>query len=148
MKRLFLLIFILISVLLLSSCTEELVAIEDHEWKMSAAMSSSVSNAQDERDFVIAVGEADTAHPDAKIVELTLTAKDGVLTVADKTNGKTYSGAYKVTAKTPKSIDYEITLDGIRGYAVVAPTKYYDGSEVPTLPISIGEYSLYFIPQN
>jgi hypothetical protein len=68
--------------------------------------------------------------------------------VADKTNEKTYSGTYKVTAKTPKSIDYEITLDGISGYATVAPTKYYDGSEVPTLPISIGEYSLYFIPQN
>ena len=85
-------------------------------------------------------------HPDAKIVDLFLTAKDGLITVNDITNNKTYGGSYKVQQKTPKGTDYEITIDGITGYATVAPTEYYDGSEEPTLPISIGGYSLYFIP--
>lgn len=45
-----------------------------------------------------------------------------------------------------KGTNYEITIDGLTGYAMVAPTEYYDGSEVPTLPINLGDYSLYFIP--
>ena len=47
---------------------------------------------------------------------------------------------------TPKGTDYEVTIDGIKGYATVAPTEYYDSSEVPTLPINLGEFSLYFTP--
>lgn len=148
MKRLVLFFPIIFAIILLSSCAIDLASIEDYEWKMSAVMSASVSDAQDERDFVIAVGEEDAAHPDAKIVELVLTANDGILTLTDASAGKTHNGTYKITAKTPKSIDYEVTIDGIKGYATVAPTKYYDGSEVPTLPISIGDYSLYFIPKN
>ena len=85
-------------------------------------------------------------YPDAKIVDLTLIAKDGEITITDATNNKTYSGTYKVQQKTPKGTDYEVTIDGVTGYATVSPTEYYDGSEVPTLPINLGEYSLYFIP--
>ena len=48
--------------------------------------------------------------------------------------------------KTPKGTDYEIIIDGVNGYATVAPTEYYDCSEIPTLPINIDGYSLYFIP--
>ena len=62
------------------------------------------------------------------------------------TNGKTYNGTYEVMQKTPKGTDYEIIIDGVTGYATVAPTEYYDGSEIPTLPINIDGYSLYFIP--
>jgi hypothetical protein len=49
--------------------------------------------------------------------------------------------------KTPKGTDYEIIIDGVNGYATVAPTEYYAGSEIPTLPINIDGYSLYFIPK-
>ena len=35
-------------------------------------------------------------------------------------------------------------IDGKNGYATVAMTKYYDGTEEPTLPISRGTYSIYF----
>lgn len=61
---------------------------------------------------------------------------------------QTFTGSYKVQQKTPKGTDYEITIDGIEGYATVAPTEYYDGSKVPTLPINLGDYALYFIPVN
>jgi len=51
---------------------------------------------------------------------------------------------YKVAKKTPDRIDYEITIDGKNGYATVDMTKYYDGTEEPTLPINLGTHSIYF----
>ena len=42
----------------------------------------------------------------------------------------------------------QIIIDEVTGYATLSPTEYYDGSEEPTLPISIGDYSIYFIPKN
>ena len=52
--------------------------------------------------------------------------------------------SYKVAKKTPDGTDYEITIDGKNGYATVAMTKYYDGTEEPTLPINLGTHSIYF----
>ena len=145
MKRL-LCVFTLIFSLLFSSCGANLISIEDCDWKMRAVMSTSVEEGSVENDFIIAVGAADDVHPDAKIVDLTLSAKDGKLTVTDSTNGKTYDGTYKVTKRTQKSIDYEISINGVIGYATVANTTYYGGDEMPTLPINIGDYALYFVP--
>ena len=51
---------------------------------------------------------------------MTLTAKDGEITITDTTNGKTYNGTYEVRQKTPKGTDYEIIIDGVTGYATVA----------------------------
>lgn len=146
MKKFVCLFGVLIFVLGLSACSGDVVAIEDYEWKMGAVMRNDIEVAQNEDEFVVAVGEEDDIHPNAKIVELKLVAKDGSITVTDATNNKTYSGSYKVQRKTPKGTDYEVMIDGIKGYATVAPTEYYDGSEVPTLPINLGEYSLYFTP--
>lgn len=142
-------IFVLLSLALiftLSACGGDVVAIEDYEWKMRTVMRNDIEVAQNEDELVVAVGEEDDIHPNAKIVDLKLVAKNGSITVTDATNNKTYSGTYKVQKKTPKGTDYEVTIDGVKGYATVAPTEYYDGSEVPTLPINLGEYSLYFIP--
>ena len=146
MKKLFSMLLLTIFVLSLSACSGDVVAIEDYEWKMRTVMSNDIEAAQIEDELVVAVGEKDDIHPNAKIVNIKLVAKDGAITVTDETNNKTYSGTYKVQQKTPKGTDYEVTIDGIKGYATVAPTEYYDGSEVPTLPINLGEYALYFIP--
>ena len=142
-------IFVLLSLSLifaLSACGGDVVAIEDYEWKMRTVMRNDIEVAQNEDELVVAVGEEDDIHPNAKIVVLKLVAKDGSITITDATNKKTYSGTYKVQQKTPKGTDYEVTIDGIKGYATVAPTEYYDGSKVPTLLINLGEYSLYFTP--
>ena len=130
----------------LSACNADVVKIEDYEWKMRTVMSNDTEAAQYQDELVVAVGEADELYPDAEIVDMTLTAKDGEITITDTTNGKTYNGTYEVMQKTPKGTDYEIIIDGVTGYATVAPTEYYDGSEIPTLPINIAGYSLYFIP--
>lgn len=146
MKKIISLLLMLILVFTLSACNGDVVAIEDYEWKMGAVMRNDIEAAQNEDELVVAVGEEDDIHPNAKIVDLKLVAKNGSITITDATNNKTYSGTYKVQQKTPKGTDYEVTIDGIKGYATVAPTEYYDGSEVPTLPINLGEYSLYFTP--
>ena len=146
MKKIISLLLMLILVFTLSACNGDVVAIEDYEWKMGAVMRNDIEVAQNEDELVVAVGEEDDIHPNAKIVDLKLVAKNGSITITDATNNKTYSGTYKVQQKTPKGTDYEVTIDGIKGYATVAPTEYYDGSEVPTLPINLGEFSLYFTP--
>lgn len=146
MKKFICVLMVLIFALGLSACSGDVVAIEDYEWKMGAVMRNDIEVAQNEDELVVAVGEEDDIHPNAKIVDLKLIAKDGSITITDATNNKTYSGTYKVQQKTPKGTDYEVTIDGVKGYATVAPTEYYDGSEVPTLPINLGEYSLYFTP--
>ncbi len=146
MKKIISLLLMLILVFTSSACNGDVVAIEDYEWKMGAVMRNDIEAAQNEDELVVAVGEEDDIHPNAKIVDLKLVAKDGSITITDATNNKTYSGTYKVQQKTPKGTDYEVMIDGIKGYATVAPTEYYDGSEVPTLPVNLGEYSLYFTP--
>ena len=146
MKKIISLLLMLILVFTLSACNGDVVAIEDYEWKMGAVMRNDIEAAQNEDELVVAVGEEDDIHPNAKIVDLKLVAKDGSITITDATNNQTYSGTYKVQQKTPKGTDYEVTIDGIKGYATVAPMEYYDGSEVPTLPINLGEFSLYFTP--
>ena len=146
MKKFVCVLIALIFILGLSACNGDVVAIEDYEWKMGAVMRNDIEVAQNEDELVVAVVEEDDIHPNAKIVDLKLVAKDGSITITDATNNKTYSGTYKVQQKTPKGTDYEVTIDGIKGYATVAPTEYYDGSEVPTLPINLGEFSLYFTP--
>lgn len=146
MKKFICISLIMIFTFALTACNTNVVQIEDYEWKMRTVMSNDIEDAQYQDKLVIAVGEADELYPDAKIVDLTLIAKDGEITITDTTNGKTYNGTYEVQQKTPKGTDYEIIIDGVTGYAILSPTEYYDGSEIPTLPINIDGYSLYFIP--
>ena len=123
----------------LPSCKAEKIKIEDYEWKMRYIMH--VENGQLTMD---AVSKADSVHPDAKIITMTLTAVGGKLTLTDETNDVTYEGTYSVKQRTPDGIDYQITIDGKSGYATVAMTTYADGSQEPTLPINLGEYSMCF----
>ena len=146
MKKIISALFVPLVAFACSACCADVAAIEDYEWKMRTVMSNDIETAQYQDELVIAVGEADELYPDAKIVDLTLIAKDGEITITDTTNGKTYNGTYEVQKKTPKGTDYEIIIDGVTGYATVSPTEYYDGSEIPTLPINIDGYSMYFIP--
>jgi len=137
-------ILILIATLtvVLSACGLGKVKIEDYEWKMKTIM-----HGEDNQVVVDAVGEDDPAHPEAKVIDMTLTAKNGKITIMDNTNNKTYEGTYTVEQKTPAGTDYKITIDGKEGYATVAMTTYADGTEEPTLPINLGTHSIYFYAQ-
>jgi len=91
-----------------------------------------------------AAAEKSNTHPEAKIIDMTLVAKDGKLTITDNTNKKSYDGTYSVSGKNPKSTDYKLTINGKKGYATVAMTTYADGTSEPTLPINLDGYSIYF----
>ena len=112
---------------------------DDYEWKMRYVM-----HGENEQLIVDAVSAEDCAHPEARMIEMTLVAKDGRITITDITNNKTYEGTYTVEQKTPAGTDYKITIDGKEGYATVAMTTYADGTEEPTLPINLGTHSIYF----
>ena len=140
MKRtISILILIATLTIALSACGLGKVKIEDYEWKMRTIM-----HGEDNQVVVDAVGEYDTAHPEAKIIDMILTAKDGKITIKDNTNNKTYEGTYTVEQKTPAGTNYKVTIDGKEGYATVAMTTYADGTEEPTLPINLGTHSIYF----
>ena len=123
----------------LSACGIGKPKIENYEWKMRT-----ITHIEGEQLVYDAVAEESTAHPEAKIIEMTLVAKDGKITITDVTNNKTYEGAYTVSGRNTEGADYNITIDGKTGYAGVAMTTYADGSEEPTLPISFDGYSMYF----
>ena len=140
MKRtIFILLLISAVMLAFSACGIRKPKIEDYEWKMRT-----IAHIEGEQLVYDAAAEESTAHPEAKIIEMTLVAKDGKITITDVTNGKTYEGSYTVSGRTPEGTDYNITIDGKSGYAGVAMTTYADGSEEPTLPISLDGYSMYF----
>ena len=142
MKKLCLLLIIILEVFMISSCESTELKIENYEWSMSCAVYSEGD------DFVVeAVGEADHSNTDAKIVTLTLVAENGVITITDATNSKVYTGTYSIVNITPNGTNYNITIDGKTGYAGVAMTAYADGSEKPTMPINLGNYSIYFYAQ-
>ena len=126
---------------------EKGTALEDHEWKMQLAQSNDLASAQDADQRVLAVGEASDAYPDAAVAELILTASGGKLSLQDKTNGQEYTGTYSKQKSYSEGTIYEIVLDGVTGYATVSATEA-DGAATPTLPVNLGEVSLYFYPAN
>ena len=69
---------------------------------------------------------------------------DDVKREVDENNRQPSKFASLKAKKTPDGIDYEIIIDGKNGYATVAMTKYYDGTEEPTLPINLGTHSICF----
>ena len=147
MKKLITLVLALAMTMLLSACGvkgKPVVYIELYEWKLQSVMSNDTEVADEE--LVIAVGEQDELYPNAKVVDILLTAKNGEITLADTTNNKTYAGTYKMTEETSKSVTYEIEIDGIAGDATIAITEHLGNILTPTLPINLGEYTVYFLP--
>ena len=138
-KAISILLLMSIMIFALSACGVGKPKIEDYEWKMRTIM-----HAEDNQVIYDAVAEESTTHPEAKIIEMTLVAKDGKIIITDVTNGKTYEGTYTISGRNPEGTDYHITIDGKSGYAGVAMTTYADGSKEPTLPISLDGYSMYF----
>lgn len=138
MKKIIPVLFICILVVIFSACGKDEIKIEDYEWKLRTA-----ANINAEK-LVVAVGEKDEAYPDAKVVDVVLTAKDGELVITDKTHDETYEGAYEEMLITDSSEDYKIIIKGKDGYATVAYTTYADGTKELTLPITIDGYDMYF----
>lgn len=103
MKKILSVFSLLVLVFAISACSVDRLAIEDHKWKMRTVMSNNIGAAENEAELVLAVGKADELYPDAEIVDLTLTAENGKMTLTDRGNGKIYSGTYKLLEKTERN---------------------------------------------
>lgn len=127
----------------LTGCSgDTLPTIEEYDWKMT-----SVQN-MDANGQVIAYGERGSSTLDtAKQIELTCEAKQGCLTLTDKTNQKTYTGTYRLSSTDLRSSIYGVTVDGTEGAAVTAMTTYQDDSKDPTLIIRLGDYTINFFAE-
>lgn len=147
MKKITTLVLALVMIMLISACGvngKPVVYIDSYEWKLQSVMNNDSEVADEE--LVIAVGEQDELYPNATVVDIMLTAKDGEITITDATNNKTYTGAYKMTEETSKSATYEIVIDDIEGNATITITEHLGNRLTPTLPINLGEYTVYFLP--
>lgn len=145
MKRIALVMLLVMS-MLLSACGikgKPIAYIESYEWKMMSVMSNNTDLSEDE--LVIAVGEQDELYPNAKVVDMILTATNGEITLIDATNNETYTGTYKMTEETSKTVTYEIEIDGIKGNATITITEHLGNRLTPTLPINLSEYTVYFL---
>lgn len=127
-------------IFLLAGCSHtDVPKIDEYTWEMTSVQSKANEGQ------AVAYGERGSSTlENALPMELICTAKDGVLMLTDRTNGKTYSGTYKQKETDPQSTHYDVTLDGADGLAVVAMTTYHDGSQDPTFIINLDEYVINF----
>jgi len=134
-------VIIILALMLLVGCgkkSDSILKIEEYKWTMFSVQSK-------EDGMAIAYGERGSSTLDtAKQLELTCIAENGSLSIADKTNNKSYSGIYKHKETSTESVIYEVEIDGMEGMAVVSMTSYQNGEEEPTFIISLEEYSINF----
>lgn len=115
MKKFLCILSAVILIFSLSACSGNTASIEDCQWKMQT-VANNIPSAENDEELILAVGDADEAYPDAKVLEMILTAKNGEITITDSTNNKIYEGKYKKQRKTRKTTLYEIEIDGLKGY--------------------------------
>lgn len=130
-------------ILLLAGCSQaDVPKVDEYTWEMTSVQS------KEQDGQAVAYGERGSSTlSDAVPMKLVCTAKDGVLTLTDTTNSKTYTGTYKSKGTDPRSAHYEVTLEGKEGLAVVAMTTYHDGSQDPTFIINLDDYVINFFAE-
>ena len=87
------------------------------------------------------------AHKKIKYYEIANNLQPLVLIHAQGVDGKSYANVAKRLSKKFHVYSLDCYGHGASGHATVAPTEYYNDQTIPTLPINIGGYSVYFIPQ-
>ncbi len=120
-------------------CQANVVKIEEYEWELVRVLVL-----ENESVKIMASNEENDILDGAERVDITLKAENGKITITDHINNRTYLGTYERTQTTPQSTDYTLIIDGQKGHATVAMTTYADGTQTPTLPISLGDYTLQF----
>ncbi len=140
MKKTGLLLALLL--VLLTGCASKAPNIDEYSWVMTSVQSMEAEGQ------AVAYGERGSSTLEgAKQIELLCKAKDGKLTLTDRTNDRTYTGTYQQSQSDPKSTIYEVEVDGTTGMAAVAMTTYQDGSQDPTLIFNFGDYAVNFFAE-
>ena len=147
MKKMLPIIMIISLILALGGCSSKAVTIENHTWELTFIQST--------EDGAI-IGCASDYYEDHKdienliVVDLSCDApgayytEGAYFTITDKTNHNSYDFNYEIKDESSETIIYDITSASNTGMAVTSITKTDDGTETPTLIITIGEYTLNF----
>lgn len=138
MKKMGFLLALLLIVL--TGCSNgNVIKMDEYTWLMTSVQSV------EEEGQTIACGLGGSSVLDTAVqIDLACKAENGVITLKDRTNNKTYTGSYKLTDIDSRSSVYEITLGSSNGMAVVAMTTFQDESQTPTCIINLGDYVLNF----
>ena len=143
MKRV---ILIFLTSLLLVGCgtsVSNLPIIEDGVWYMTTVQGTSQNT-----DSVIACnGELGAIYDDAWVLDVILTASDGLLEIQDLTNSLKFYGEYKLYNTAPETRTYAITTETSGGYAVIGKKKLINEDGQTVLILSIGDYVINFSKQ-
>lgn len=115
--------------------------VEDYTWQMTTVQSMEAEGQ------AVAYGPGNDSTLGAAVeILLSCTAADGTITLTDETNGRMYSGTYKLTESDRQTSTYEVNVGETAGMAVVSMTTYHDDSQTPTFIISLGDYAMNFFP--
>lgn len=147
MKKIVPVIVCVALILALGGCGTEAITIENHTWELTFIQSA-------ENGTIL--GCASDYYEDHKdidnliVVDLSCDApgayytEGAYFTITDKTNHNTYDFNYEMQEGSSESMIYYVTSDSDTGMAVTSVTKIDDGTEIPTLIITIGGYTLNF----
>ena len=81
------------------------------------------------------------------LINATLRAKGGKLTLSDHTNEKEYTAEYEGEELSPDATEYALRFSKEKGLGLVVCSYDDDGTVYPNLTISVGKYTLVFSPQ-
>ena len=138
MKKIISLLLSLILTALLFSCGNGAPRIEREDWVLASVTYY--------REVVYVSEELHAQAPTASVLDCTLKAKGGTLTVTDLTNDKTYTGSYeKRQEPSPSSADHDLTFGKTPGRALLTNNTLSDGTKQTALTISVDAYTLFFI---
>ena len=144
MKKKIISLFIVSTLLMvMAGCQNTNIAVENYEWKMNVIQS------YENYGKIIACEESEKGKLEnngegVAVIDMIMTAKDGVLTITDITNDKKYTGKYTKKESKAESTLYSVTMNGKEWNAVLSFTKYYEGGDKATLIISNSDYSIQF----
>ena len=147
MKKIIVPILFTIFVVCLACCgkTKTDAAIEDYKWNLTVIQSGKDGS------IVGCSSETYEMHKDIegiKVVDLILTAQNGNFIISDNANDKNYNGTYTVNISKKNCMIYNIVMGEESGHATTAYTEYKNEADaiqrIPTLILSVGDYSLTF----
>lgn len=149
MKKAIAIILSVIILVCLTGCNNTAkVPIEDYKWSMATIQSMDNNGAFIAYDPDVAIDPEYSYAGQCTPMEMDCYVSDGKITIKNKTHNQVYYGTCELTENNRDSAIYEITILDEKGTAVTAMTTYADGTEAPTLIISMGGYTLNFVESN
>jgi hypothetical protein len=145
MKKISFLLALLLSLSLCACGTPRAPEVTDNEWQLGSVISeengySEFLYVSDEYVSFFKEGQ------DVPRIECTMTAKNGEITIEDKTNGKTYTGTYSDEEEfSPDATVCRVVINSKKGHALTQRLSDADGNDLYAMSLSVGDYELFFM---